>query len=102
MNLSTATNSPSARLPASRRILHPALQSRGIVLAAAAYLIAVLVWIGVGPLGTRLGSPTSATLNLANLAAYLGLTSFTLNLLLGARLPFVERAFGSLDRAYWI
>lgn len=102
MSLSATTNSRSTRSFASWRILHPVFRSRGILLAAAVYLVAVLLWAEFGLLGGRFSSPASATLNIANLAAYLGLTSFTLNLLLGARLPFVEWAFGSLDRAYWI
>jgi predicted ferric reductase/mono/diheme cytochrome c family protein len=60
----------------------------------------LLLWAQSAPLEARFtGSYTTLT-SVAVLCAFAGTSAFALNLVLGARLRFVETLFGGLDRVY--
>ncbi|HSL64861.1 MAG TPA: ferric reductase-like transmembrane domain-containing protein, partial [Gaiellaceae bacterium] len=73
---------------------------RGPVALVALCVVPVLLWVrAVRPEDRFAGTYASLT-SLAVLLALAGTTAFGLNLVLGARLPFVERLFGGLEGMY--
>ena len=63
-------------------------------------VIPVLLWAQSAPLDTRFGSDYQTLTSLAVMLAFAGTSAFALNLVLGARVRFVEALFGGLDRMY--
>ncbi len=72
----------------------------GWLLVAALSLLPIVFWLSAVPLGARFQDLATTLESLANIAALVGTAGFAINLLLGTRLRFVERLFGSLDRLY--
>lgn len=73
-------------------------RSGGRIAPVALLAVPVLVWAGTG---VGLEGPAALVLRrISVLFALLGFTTFTYNLVLVARLGFVERLFGGLDRLY--
>jgi predicted ferric reductase len=64
------------------------------------YVVPLALWAATAPLGTRFDGRFQTLTSIAVLLAYAGTTAFALNLVLGARLRFVEALFGGLDRMY--
>lgn len=60
----------------------------------------ILLWLFGGAAASGFASPAAALRSVALLAALCGYVSFAVNLVLGARIPPVERLFGALDRMY--
>jgi predicted ferric reductase/mono/diheme cytochrome c family protein len=60
----------------------------------------LLLWARSAPLDTRFDGSFTTLTSLAVLCAFAGTSAFALNLVLGARLRFVEALFGGLDRMY--
>ncbi|MBA2575693.1 MAG: ferredoxin reductase family protein [Euzebyaceae bacterium] len=60
----------------------------------------VLLWLLAGPARAAFGTPAGALQALALLAGLCGYVAFAMTLILGARLPPLERLFGALDRMY--
>ncbi len=63
-------------------------------------LVPVLLWLRSDAVAVAFGSATGALRSLALLAGLCGYAAFATNLILSARVPAVERLFGSLDRMY--
>jgi predicted ferric reductase len=78
------------------------LRSRGVVALTAVCAIPALLWFTAAPLGPRFGDARTSLTSLAILAGLLGIVAFSMNLVLGARLKFVEGLFGGLDRMYFV
>jgi predicted ferric reductase/mono/diheme cytochrome c family protein len=62
--------------------------------------IPLVLWFRAAPVGPRFGNSTLALTSTAVLCAFAGTAAFAVNLVLGARLRFVESLFGGLDRMY--
>ena len=75
-------------------------QDLGWLLVAALSLLPIVFWLTAIPLGARFQDFVVTLHSLANIAALVGTAGFATNLLLGARLGFVVRLFGGLDRFY--
>jgi predicted ferric reductase len=75
-------------------------QNLGWLLVAALSLLPMVFWLIAIPLGVRFQDFAATLHSLANIAALVGTAGFATNLLLSARLGFVERLFGGLDRLY--
>ncbi|MDQ3108236.1 MAG: ferredoxin reductase family protein [Actinomycetota bacterium] len=61
----------------------------------------VVAWSGIVPLGERFGGDSRSTLrSLALIAALLGYGAWSGNIVLGARIAPIERAWDGLDRLY--
>ncbi|MGI8576126.1 MAG: ferredoxin reductase family protein [Egibacteraceae bacterium] len=63
-------------------------------------LVAVLLWMAAPNAGTAFATPAGALRQLALLAGLCGYAAFATDLVIGARLPALERLFSSLDRMY--
>jgi len=72
----------------------------GAVILLALSLFPVYLWLLLLPLADRFGSLVQFLHSLGQLAGLVGLAMFALNLVLGARLKFLENYFGGLDRVY--
>lgn len=75
-------------------------RGRGPATLAGLCLIPVVLWALAQPLGTRWTDLATSLRSAGVVLALAGVTSFALNLVLGARLRTVERFFGGLDRMY--
>lgn len=75
-------------------------QNLGWLLVAALSLLPVVYWLTAIPLSVRFQDFAATLHSLANIAALVGTAGFATNLLLSARLGFVERLFGGLDHLY--
>ena len=62
--------------------------------------IPLVLWARAAPIGPRFDNSTLALTSTAVLFAFAGTAAFALNLVLGARIRFVESLFGGLDRMY--
>lgn len=60
----------------------------------------VYFWATVQPLATRFLTPAISLRSLSVVCGLAGISAFSVNLILGARLRFVERWFDGLDRLY--
>jgi predicted ferric reductase/mono/diheme cytochrome c family protein len=60
----------------------------------------LIFWARSAPLDSRFDGSYTTLTSLAVLCAFAGTSAFALNLVLGARLRFVEAFFGGLDRMY--
>jgi predicted ferric reductase/mono/diheme cytochrome c family protein len=60
----------------------------------------LVLWTRTAPLDSRFDGSFTTLTSLAVLCAFAGTSAFALNLVLGARLRFVEAFFGGLDRMY--
>ena len=83
----------------------PAFGSRIVPLRGPAALVAlcvfpVVLWLGAAPLEGRFAGSYLTLTSVAVALAFAGTAAFALNLVLGARLRFVEALFGGLDRMY--
>lgn len=83
-----------------RLVRRPRPLSPGILMVGAVLLIPALLWLGARPLSARFASPTAAIQSLTNLLAVVGFSALALNLVLGGRLPVMDRLFDGLDRLY--
>ncbi|MGH3665499.1 MAG: ferredoxin reductase family protein [Egibacteraceae bacterium] len=63
-------------------------------------LVPILLWLRSDAVAVAFTSPAGALRSLALLAGLCGYVAFATNLVLSARVPAVERLFGSLDRMY--
>jgi predicted ferric reductase/mono/diheme cytochrome c family protein len=73
---------------------------RGPLVLTALCAIPLLLWARSGPLDPRFDGSFTTLESVAVLCAFAGTSAFALNLVLGARLRFVEALFGGLDRMY--
>jgi predicted ferric reductase/mono/diheme cytochrome c family protein len=73
---------------------------RGPLVLMALCAIPLLLWARSGPLDPRFDGSFATLESVAVLCAFAGTSAFALNLVLGARLRFVEALFGGLDRMY--
>ena len=73
---------------------------RGPLVLVVLCAIPLVLWARIGPLGPRFSGSTLALTSAGVLCAFAGTAAFALNLVLGARLRFVESLFGGLDRMY--
>ena len=73
---------------------------RGPLVLAFLYAVPLVLWAATAPLDTRFDGRFQTLTSIALLLAYAGTAAFALNLVLGARLRFVEALFGGLDRMY--
>jgi predicted ferric reductase len=64
------------------------------------YVLPLLLWAGSAPLDTRFTDTSITLTSLAVLFGLAGVSGFAMNLILGARLRFVETLFGGLERMY--
>jgi predicted ferric reductase len=77
----------------ARRALGPAL-------VAALCVVPVILWATAAPLGPRFTGATTSLTSLAVATALAGVSAFALNLILGARIRFIDRLFGGLDKLF--
>jgi predicted ferric reductase len=77
-------------------------RSRGVVVMTILCLVPVYFWFTATPLGPRFDGAIATFTSLAVLAGLLGIVAFAINLVLGARLKFVEKLYGGLDRMYFV
>src|SRR5690242_2606784 len=73
---------------------------RGPFVMALICAVPLLLWVRSAPLGPRFSNSTLALTSTAVLFAFAGTAAFAINLMLGARIRFVEKLFGGLDRMY--
>jgi predicted ferric reductase len=73
---------------------------RGPLLLVVACLVPLFLWGVALPLEDRFADPYSSFTSLGVALALVGVTAFALNLVLGARLSFVDGLFGGLDKMY--
>ncbi len=73
---------------------------RGPLVMAVICGIPLLLWLNAAPVEPRFSNSTLALTSTAVLCAFAGTAAFAINLVLGARLRFVESLFGGLDRMY--
>jgi len=73
---------------------------RGPFVLAVLCAIPLVLWAGSAPLAGRFTGSFVSLTSIAVLCALAGTAAFALNLILGARLRFVEALFGGLDRMY--
>jgi predicted ferric reductase/mono/diheme cytochrome c family protein len=73
---------------------------RGPVVLVVLCAVPLLLWARSAPLDTRFDGSYTTLTSIAVLCAFAGTSAFALNLVLGARLRFVEALFGGLDRMY--
>jgi predicted ferric reductase/mono/diheme cytochrome c family protein len=73
---------------------------RGPFVMAVVCGIPLVLWALAAPIGPRFSTSTLALTSAAVLCALAGTAAFAVNLVLGARLRFVESLFGGLDRMY--
>jgi predicted ferric reductase len=85
---------------AKRPAIHRLRLNPGWSLVAALSLLPIVFWVAALPVGARFQDSAATLKSFANITALVGTAGFALNLLLGARLGFVERLFGGLDRLY--
>src|SRR3954471_9629099 len=62
--------------------------------------IPILLWLRAAPIEPRFSNSTLALTSAAVLCAFAGTAAFAINLVLSARIRFVESVFGGLDRMY--
>lgn len=72
----------------------------GAVVLATLCLVPVVLWATAAPLDDRFAGWTTALENLSVVCALAGVSAFALNLLLGARLRFIQSSLGGLDNLY--
>jgi predicted ferric reductase len=73
---------------------------RGIATLAIVYAIPALLWLEARPIDGWSGNRSYALLSLGSLAGLVGASAFAANLILGARLPYLQRWFGGLENLY--
>ena len=73
---------------------------RGPLVLVALCAVPLVLWARSGPLDPRFDGSFATLESIAVLSAFAGTSAFALNLVLGARLRFVEALFGGLDRVY--
>jgi predicted ferric reductase len=70
----------------------------GVIVVAC--LIPLWLWAEADPAGLRFGDNTATLRSIAILFGWAGIVAFSCNLVLGARIAFLEPFFGGLDRMY--
>jgi predicted ferric reductase/mono/diheme cytochrome c family protein len=73
---------------------------RGPLVMAVICGIPILLWLRAAPVEPRFSGSTLALTSTAVLCAFAGTAAFAINLVLGARIRYVEWLFGGLDRMY--
>jgi predicted ferric reductase len=84
----------------ARRLATNLCHGAGPALLVAVCSVPALLWLRALPLDARFASAAGALSSLGVLAGLVGVSAFALNLVLGARLSFVDDLFGGLDRMY--
>src|SRR5918992_946646 len=64
------------------------------------YVMPLLLWANSAPLETRFVDTSTTLTSIGVLFGLAGVTGFAMNLILGARLRFVEALMGGLERMY--
>ncbi len=72
----------------------------GWVIFLALSLIPIVFWYLLKPINARFISLTTSLTSLGQITALVGMTMFSLTLILSARLKFLENYFGGLNRVY--
>jgi predicted ferric reductase len=73
---------------------------RGPVTMLIVCIVPLLLWARALPLEARFGDLTTTLSSLGVLCSLAGISSFSLNLVLGGRFGLIDRYFGGLDRMY--
>jgi predicted ferric reductase/mono/diheme cytochrome c family protein len=73
---------------------------RGPLVLVVLCAVPLVLWARSAPLDSRFGGSFTTLTSIAVLCAFAGTAAFALNLVLGARLRFVETLLGGLDRMY--
>jgi predicted ferric reductase/cytochrome c553 len=73
---------------------------RGPLVLVVLCVVPLVLWARTGPLESRFDGSFTTLESVAVLCAFAGTSAFALNLVLGARLRFVEALFGGLDSMY--
>ena len=76
------------------------MRIRGPVTLTVLSLIPIGLWVEARPLDSRFVDATTTFTSIAVCLALTGTCAFALNLVLGARLSFIDRFFGGLDKAF--
>src|SRR5437763_1467495 len=63
-------------------------------------LVPVVMWAVMLPLSDRFGSPVTTVQSIGQVAALVGLSMFSFNLLLSTRIKFFEDLFGGLNKVF--
>lgn len=63
-------------------------------------IIPVLIWLLMVPFGSRISSPSFVVTSLGQLSGLIGMSLFSVTLVLSARVKFLEEYFGGQNRAY--
>lgn len=72
----------------------------GLVGIVVLTIVPVLIWVGMRPLDSRFAGFAATVTSLGEITALLGMSLFSLNLVLSARFKFMEDYFGGLDKSY--
>lgn len=87
----------------ARPVLCGAVKTRtslGPAVMVILYLVPLALWTGTAPLETRFLDASTTLTSVAVLFGLAGISGFAINLILGARLRFVEALFRGLERMY--
>lgn len=63
-------------------------------------VIPVIIWLTLEPLAFRFADANAVTTSIGQILGLLGMTLFSINLILAGRLKFLDRFFHGLDRVY--
>jgi predicted ferric reductase len=72
----------------------------GPAIMAILYVTPLFLWADSAPLETRFLDTSTTLTSIGVMAGLAGVTGFAMNLMLGARLRFIEALFGGLERMY--
>ena len=78
------------------------VRNRGVLALTVACLVPVVLWFDAAPLSVRFQDAGTTLTSISVLFGLVGIVAFSMNLVLGARLKFVEKLFGGLDRMYFV
>jgi predicted ferric reductase len=76
------------------------MRYRGPAVMVGLGLVPVVLWFTAAPLSPRFIDSRTTLVSIGVICALVGTTCFAMNLMLGARLRFVDALFGGLDRMY--
>lgn len=65
-----------------------------------ASIIPIAIWTNMEPISERFGTYSSVTLSIGQISGLLGIVLYSINLIMASRLPFIDKIFVGLNRAY--
>jgi predicted ferric reductase len=72
----------------------------GIITIALLTAIPLVIWLTAQPLGSRFSSNAVALISLGQIFGLAGMTLFSINLILAARIDWMEKYFGGMNEVY--